>query len=82
MKNEKVNIIADFTINGAVHPTTLLHHQKMRDLEPNEINFTPNELIEMIGIPSLKYSNKNNIDTVNELRTSQSPRFPKSKKGI
>ena len=82
VRNENRNQRADFTINGKRHPSTVLHHQRMRNLKTNEVRFTSKELIEMLGYSSTKYPSRSEIALSNESVSPQSRQIPKPTKGI
>ena len=82
VRNEKRNQRADFPINGKTHPSTILHHQRMRNLKVNEVRFTSKEIIEMLGYSSTEYPARNEIALSNETESPQSTQIPKPTKGI
>ena len=82
VRNEEINQRTDFPINGKTHPSTILHHQRMRNLKLNEVRFTSKELIEMLGHSSSERPSRNELVLLNETESSHSTQIPKQTKGI
>ena len=82
VRNEERNQRTDFPMNGKTHPSTILHHQRMRNLKLNEVRFTSKELIEMLGHSSIEQPSRNEFVLLNETESSQSTQIPKPTKGI
>ena len=72
----------DFPLNGKSHPTTIRHHRIMKNLRPNEIRFTVEELVEMLDDPSSGHLTKNCLSSTNKTNMNRSYTTPRNPKGI
>ena len=72
------NMKVDYPLNGPLHPSTVVHHQTMKELFPNEIRFTSSELIGMLD----SSTSRNYHNSVNRMKPTHSLRIPRAPKGL
>ena len=79
---KKSEEMVDFPLGGKLHPSTINHHQIMKNLKPNEIRFTVKESLEMLDDPSTGHQTRNYLNPSKKKDVSQSYPQPRVPTGI